>query len=87
MKAYMASFDAGFLALLPTPQALPELAKSVQGVLQKSGGQHAHQLHHGLIRQAAMSMTHAAACVCTTATAAVPPHWRQTLKILLAEKS
>jgi protein SCO1/2 len=38
MKAYMASFDAGFLALLPTPQALPELAKSYKVYYKKVEG-------------------------------------------------
>ena len=38
MKAYMASFDAGFLALLPTPQALPELTKSYKVYYKKVEG-------------------------------------------------
>ena len=38
MKAYMASFDAGFLALLPTPADLPALAKSFKVYYKKVDG-------------------------------------------------
>ncbi len=39
MKAYMASFDPTFLALLPTPQQLPALAKSFKVYYKKVEGQ------------------------------------------------
>ncbi len=38
MKAYMASFDPSFLALLPTPQQLPALAKSFKVYYKKVEG-------------------------------------------------
>ncbi len=38
MKAYMASFDPTFLALLPTPQQLPALAKSFKVYYKKVEG-------------------------------------------------
>ena len=38
MKAYMASFDPAFLALLPTPQQLPALAKSFKVYYKKVEG-------------------------------------------------
>jgi protein SCO1 len=39
MKAYMASFDPGFLALLPRPEQLPALAKSFKVYYKKVEGQ------------------------------------------------
>lgn len=38
LKAYMASFDPGFLALRPTPQQLPELAKEFKIYYKKVEG-------------------------------------------------
>jgi protein SCO1/2 len=38
MKAYMASFDPGFLALYPAPEALPALAKSFRIYYKKVPG-------------------------------------------------
>lgn len=38
LKAYMANFDPGFLALIPTPEALPALAKAFKVYYKKVPG-------------------------------------------------
>jgi protein SCO1/2 len=44
LKAYVGNFDPGFVALRPTPEQLPAVAKDL---FQACGRQNTHQLHHG----------------------------------------
>ena len=86
LKAYVASFDPGFVALRGTPEQTQAAAKDFKVFYAKVPGKTEGSYTDGPHRRHLRLRRRRARCGCSCATAAAPRRWRHDLKLLLAER-
>ena len=79
LKAYMVNFDPTFVAFVPTPDELADVAKRFKIYYKKQEGKRPPATRW-ITQRAAMCMTHVAMCACTAAMVQGRRCWRKTFK-------